>query len=106
MPMAHGGSDHEKNTLGFLATLCTSNGVIQVDLNTTADQPQPAQQTTVELSTKCTFCNYLEHDEMIVLNTTPHAIYTQLSARNPSGSQLLLAGSLLDSSAIRAPPQT
>jgi len=105
MPIVHTNSSKKDNALGFLASLCTSNGIVQVNLNSTTEQTEPIQHTSIEISTKCTFCNYLEQNEPVVINDGIPIVYTQLSVKNPSTSQLLLIGNPLSSRAIRSPPQ-
>lgn len=101
VPIAHA-SNNSSDQKGFLASLCSGNKIVFVELNLPTDsEPKPSTVTT---SSKCPLCNIVEQHPPS--NTiTPNAfVFLKIPHQFTIAGHNLLHSRLIGFSAIRAPP--
>ncbi len=102
MPIAHAGNPASNGQAGFLASLCSGNKIIFVQLELPSDNEQ--QPTTSVTNSKCPLCNIHAQDADIPRVIAFNRFGFENTHYNISSHDQLLSFHLAKLKAIRAPP--
>ncbi len=104
VPLAHANNINPNDQSGFFASLCTSNGIVLIDLDINANEGDSNQTTTVSVSNECPICNILEQDVFGIAATTTANTFETVNKLYVTTKQPVLDTFLSDTLPIRAPP--
>lgn len=105
VPLAHANNINPSDQTGFFASLCTSNGIVLISLDTgTNDGNNPKQAPVVNAGSQCPLCSVVEQDVFDFKVTALASIFESTENKHPSVSFTPTDGFLLKQQSIRAPP--